>query len=805
MDAIRNPSEPSQPMPPGQRQQTNPDLLKVLWRWKWLPILGAFLGLTIGYLVYGQMPPQYKAMALVQVHSPMRNLPIDNMNMPMESKGKSDELVVIRSLSVIEKAVDSAKLTQHRKLLGKSKEEIIGWIKNKKVLEVKLGSTDPNSEIIQIGITTDDAELSGTILQAVVAGYKAHTSKKLNDASNDAVTVLNKYNDSYLKRQEKVQKDVEKIRQTNDLIFVDGKLMDPSASKLIAMEEQVAVIDSKKRGVESLLEQIRIAQEAGRPIEESLRLIASSAVGTLAAPLDGVNIASEKNDVRVLASAVSQFEDMQVIPIRIKLKQELSNWGEQHPTVKVLRNSLDEVEAKLAEKKAALKEAEENVKLLVGSDQRDIPSLQNQLKNSLGALTEELSKLERERNKVLEDIAAIKVKVQANAQLIGDFMMNLAELEALGKTSKEISEVLNRLLVSTESNQTTISDLEVSSLGGFVGPRIELYLGIGAMLGLALFSGIAYLLELADRSYRSPDEIAVDLGMPIIGHLPLASLSRTKRVDEKVDTSIVTLHKSRSALSEAFRGIRTALFFSCNQGAIKVIQVTSPVPGDGKSTIAANLAVSISQSGRRVCLVDCDFRRPRVAKIFGLREDLGLVQVIGGKAELEDAIQTTTIENLYAVTCGRRPGNPAELLASERFNQLLAELRERFDFVIVDTPPILVVSDPAAVATNVDGVVLTVRLRRNLKPIALRAAQMLHSMNANMIGVVVNGIGVGGNGYGYGGYRYDAYSSTPGYGYGQSGYGGYGYGATYQYGGYYGGTMIGKDYYSDSVPKPVSK
>jgi Mrp family chromosome partitioning ATPase len=118
----------------------------------------------------------------------------------------------------------------------------------------------------------------------------------------------------------------------------------------------------------------------------------------------------------------------------------------------------------------------------------------------------------------------------------------------------------------------------------------------------------------------------------------------------------------------------------------------------------------------------------------------------------------------------------------------------------------LVVSDPATVAPVADGVILTVRLRRNLKPIAIRASQMLHAMNANMIGVVVNGVGVGASGYGYGGYRYDSYNSPyGGKGYGKSGYGGYGYGSTYQYGGYYGGTMVGRDYYSDDSPKQAEK
>jgi capsular exopolysaccharide synthesis family protein len=200
-------------------------------------------------------------------------------------------------------------------------------------------------------------------------------------------------------------------------------------------------------------------------------------------------------------------------------------------------------------------------------------------------------------------------------------------------------------------------------------------------------------------------------------------------------------------------------------------------------------------------LVDCDFRRPRVAKIFGIPSDTGLVQVITEKATLDETIQKSSVENLDILTCGRRPGNPAELLSSERFQDAILQLRERYDFVILDTPPVLVVSDPATVAAVSDGVVLTIRLRRNLKPLAIRASQMLHAMNANMIGVVVNGVGVGANGYGYGGYRYDSYDGYGGKGYGKSGYGGYGYGATYQYGGYYGGTMVGRGYYTDDKPR----
>ncbi len=173
-------------------------------------------------------------------------------------------------------------------------------------------------------------------------------------------------------------------------------------------------------------------------------------------------------------------------------------------------------------------------------------------------------------------------------------------------------------------------------------------------------------------------------------------------------------------------------------------------------------------------------RRPRLAKLVGVRDDIGLTNILAGKLTLDEAVQTTGVANMDVLTCGRRPGNPAELLLSDDFVDVINALRERYDYIIMDTPPILAVSDPANASACADGVILTLRLRRNLRPIAIRAAQMLQAVNANLLGVAINGV-TGRAGYGYGGYRYDGARATMGYG----GYGGYGYGATYGYGDYY--------------------
>jgi len=688
-----------------------------------------------------------------------------------------------------------------------SAEQIVQKLRNPKLLDVRSGTKDANSNIINIGVTTENADLSVEIVKAIVIGYEDHVTQKFKSFSSEAVNALTKFSEQYEQNFKKAKGELDKLKKNPALMWVDGKPRDPATDKILSYNDSILAIENKMKNIEAVLEEIERGVERKSPVENLLRMIALSTTDVgFKLDQEAADVVNQKDLGRAMAGQVDAFEDERVVPVRAQLANMLEqSLGESHPSVVSVRQTLSKLEDDLLRRKSRLKKAEENFATEFGSERKEPSTPETRLAIAVGGLQTTLAKLTIERGRYVQESLDLKTKMQDNQALIGEYSLNLSELEAVGVLSEQISDNLRKLNLGSEYGQKTVTRLALPTTGDFVGPYWSRFLGIGALLGFVAFSGLAYLLELADRSYRNPDEIALDLGMPIIGHLPLATLSRADRIDERVDSSIFTLHKNRSSLSEAFRGIRTAVFFGCQQGNIKVIQVTSPVPGDGKSTVAANMAVSIAQSGRTVCLIDCDFRRPRVAKIFGLKEDVGLVQVIGGKVELEEAIQETSIENLFSITCGRRPGNPAELLSSERFADALASLREKFDFVIVDTPPILVVSDPAIVAGIVDAVLLTVRLRRNLKPIATRAAQMLHSINTNMLGVVVNGIGVGGNGYGYGGYRYDNYNGGSSAGYGKSGYGGYGYGSTYQYGGYYGGTNVGSDYYDDQVPKPVAK
>jgi capsular exopolysaccharide synthesis family protein len=172
-----------------------------------------------------------------------------------------------------------------------------------------------------------------------------------------------------------------------------------------------------------------------------------------------------------------------------------------------------------------------------------------------------------------------------------------------------------------------------------------------------------------------------------------------------------------------------------------------------------------------VLLMDADFRRPRVHKYFGLSAKVGLASVIEGQVEAAEAIQQTAVVGLSVLPCGPRPSNPAELLTSPRFEEVLLGLKERYDFLLIDTPPLLAVSDPAVVAPRVDGVLMTIRVGRNSRPYAERAKEILAALGANVLGVVVNGVGRtradgyhdGAHGYGYN-YSYGAYAYAYGEG-----------------------------------------
>ncbi|TDM34392.1 CpsD/CapB family tyrosine-protein kinase [Macrococcoides canis] len=206
------------------------------------------------------------------------------------------------------------------------------------------------------------------------------------------------------------------------------------------------------------------------------------------------------------------------------------------------------------------------------------------------------------------------------------------------------------------------------------------------------------------------------------------------------ERKLITHLYPKSTISEQYRMIRSNIMFSGIDHEIKKIVVTSAAPSAGKSTTAANIAVAYAQAGKNVLLIDGDLRKPTVQYTFETKNVFGLSNLITNQINLAQAIQNTQVENLSIMTSGPIPPNPSELLTSNRFKELVSNFEEYFDMIIIDTPPVLAVTDAVIMSTLVDGTILVTNVETNNKHHLIKAKEVLQKSNANILGIVLNNV-----------------------------------------------------------------
>jgi capsular exopolysaccharide synthesis family protein len=289
-------------------------------------------------------------------------------------------------------------------------------------------------------------------------------------------------------------------------------------------------------------------------------------------------------------------------------------------------------------------------------------------------------------------------------------------------------------------------------------PRKTMVLLLASVVGLVAGVGVAFIFEGRDRRIANVDDVERLLGVPKLGLVPeVHSLAR--RYARRHRLALVTHLASGSTFAEFFRDLRTSILYSMPDGAPRTFMVTSVEAGDGKTSLAMNLAVALAQLGSgEILLVDGNLRHPELHTILNVPRTPGLSTFLAGDSELSTVLTPTHIPNLSLLPAGGRPGNPGELLASRRMDQALEALAERYAHVIFDASPLLGISDALNLAPRVEGVVLVLRHGRTRRDEALEAIQRLWMVRANLLGVVVNGVddGVAGRRRGYyGTYRDD--------------------------------------------------
>ncbi len=306
-----------------------------------------------------------------------------------------------------------------------------------------------------------------------------------------------------------------------------------------------------------------------------------------------------------------------------------------------------------------------------------------------------------------------------------------------------------------------------------VSPNVPLNLAGGAAGGLLLGLAAAVLRERLDRTVKSPEHIESELNLPFLGILPRIDGETTegrpsqrssrgrwgRRVRATNGASggrveLIVHEQPTTGVAEAARTIRTNLMFMSPDRPYRKLLVTSSAPMEGKTTVACALATTMAQAGQKVAIIDCDLRRPRLHRIFDRSNDCGVTSGLIGTTGLDELIQATDVPNLCVVTAGPLPPNPAELLHSEAFSRLLEQLGARFDRIVLDSPPLVPVTDGAVLSTRVDGTVLVVRMNRTTREIARRGLKSLRDVGGKIVGGILNAADVRANGGYYQYYEY---------------------------------------------------
>jgi succinoglycan biosynthesis transport protein ExoP len=744
-------------------------LQRVAWRRKELLFLGCVVGIVAGAIYYSQQPPVYQSSAEIVVEKEHTAEVVTGAVQPWDDP-VATQVEVLKSPAVMEIAArllagtrvttwndttyvgkiveeksdrillrlaDGAIETVARadiretsnpleRFASANEEELAARIKSgfSAVRQTKDGIYNRVLYLSFRGSDPDDCQL---MLAAVIQGYDLFLRgrhQKVNDKTVGEVTHA----------IENLKKSMEEKKKAYDQHLLKKPLMaSGDEGQLANVQSQRAVERRRRQMLAKQVEDLEGAIKAGKG-QEMYRLIRG-------------------RDFRLPAGGGDvKLADM-IQDSTVKLHLLLTDVGPDHPDVRSLRNKIK-----------ILEDFSRGKPLDAGPDRKTTPG-EDPVRAYLAVLKHELQEQDLNLEQLDGQIREMEARVKGQA----DFRATEEHLRSERDQDKQRFEsIINRLedlKLSKNLGGLKIDVIAPATAGYKVGPvPLKIFMA-SLVLGLLLGAGLAFAAELMDRGFHTVEEVRDRLGLPVIGHIPI--------VDEKLppppagsplEPILCTYFQPKSAQAESFRGIRTWMYFTARGEHYKVIQITSPQARDGKTTLAANLAVSMAQSGKKVVLLDADFRKPRVHQIFGVSSTVGLASVIAGTASLKDAVLPTAVAGMWVMPCGPRPENPAELLSSPAFQHLLDALRKDFDFVLVDTPPLLAVSDPSAVAARVDGVLLVVRFSKYARPNARRAKDLLTSLQANVLGVVVNGYGRQGSPFGYDGYQ------GYGYGYGESGY-----------------------------------
>lgn len=723
------------------------DYLRVLYKQRWIAITAFVLVVLSTAVVTFTMTPVYEATVQILIENEDPN--VVSFQEVLEQTQRTNEYYqtqyrILESRALARRTLDSLKLWAHPQfsraaaerqkegswslaaIVSAPIEAVSGWLNQwlapaparerpgadetaaqsetiDRFLSNLTVSPVRNSRLVDVKFRSPDPQLAANVANSLARNYIEQNLETRLQSSKEATEWLAQQLADQRRQVEASERALQEYRERNDAVSLEDR-QNIVVQKLADLNAAVTRARTERIQKEAAYNQIRAVQNN------------RAALDTLPAVVSNTFIQSQKAELAELQRQQAQMSE---------------RLGPKHPDMLKLAQAIQTAQARIDTEIAKI-----------------VESLRNDYQQALAQERELTAALDQQKREALD----LNRKGIEYGVLVRDAAANRQVFESLMQRMKETG-------VSSElrtSNIRIVDEAEVPRSP--VRPRRGLNLLLSLVVGSMLAVGLAFFFEYLDNRIKNPDEIKQHLGLPFLGLIP--DLQANARGAKGGDVPVAPLINNGVAPNfvESFRTLRTNLLFSSASEGSRSVVVTSTGPGEGKSLVASNLAVALAMAGERVLLLDADMRKPRAHEIFGKPQVPGLSNVLVGTAKASESVHRTDLPTLWVMPSGEHPPNPPELLGSKRCKEFLASLGDHFDWIIIDTPPVMAVSDASVVAHRATGVLFVVGAEMTARGAAQRAVEQLEQAKAKFVGALLNRVDVERNAYYYSQYYSKEYS-----------------------------------------------
>ena len=533
-----------------------------------------------------------------------------------------------------------------------------------------------NSHLVDVRYVSPDPVLAANAVNTLAKAYIDQSMEFKFLASKDATDWLAERLNEQRKAVEESELALQRYREQNGAVAVEDR-QNIVVQKLADLNAAVTRAKTERIEKEELYKQLQASQND------------PAALDTFPAILSNAFIQQQKNELANLQNQQSQLGDKLL---------------EKHPEMTKIRAAIQTAQAKLQGEIGKVVQSVRTEYLTAVAQERSLTdALQQQQRDALAM------------NRKGIEYGVLQREAQSNRQIYDSLMLRAKETGVTGELKNTNIRIVDEAEVPRGPIPTHPNRIRVLGLFG------GLFLGIG----------LALAFEMLDNRIKMPEDIVKYLGVPFVGLLPMV-------LSAEDEESLLLNNGVPPVFAEACRSLRTNVLFSTAHEGGRTVIVTSAGPGEGKTVVSSNLSVALAQTGLRVLLVDGDMRRPRMHKIFGLKQTPGLSNFIVGTVKASEIVLKTSVPGLWVLAAGDCPPNPAELLGSKRLLELLEAFRNHFDWVIIDSPPLLPVTDAAILAHSTSGVLFVVAAEKTSRAAARTGIEQLDRVQAKLLGGVLN-------------------------------------------------------------------